>query len=937
MSIGEERVLSVSLSWRALSVPAFMLSLASCQAPALEAPLEVVLPRSIPERARPQAPVEAEPAEQKSARERRWRDLCSSAGGTTLPDLPAALVASRLEERAVALDLLRRDLAGPQGQALRDFFSVALRDPEVDALGWAELARASARLSLFEGEEAFVQSLESGSPSRRVAASDALYSLRGVWFVDAAAAEPFCGEGAPPRPALVAALRAQTERLRAHASALYIAEPSRAAQALGDPDPALRAAAVTALLGSLSSEEPPAGIDPEQIRGALLEQLKTEPNPVVLHTLVTGFLEQLGPQDACTRDGREFASALHARIASCDAGTFAPLMFGLARMPLDGSAPARDEAGVPNACSLSYATEALIAGPDETGRAGLFLEWCGGERRLGRDSIASGLRSLEAFFERQPGESDRAELRDLLLELIENGDGDPDLRAGAVRVVASAGRPEDLSRLGAALPGAPTSVAYELIGTITRLVEGVEVSTESAIAARDALVGMLSRGEASLRRRALAMLATDPLAQLAETTDAALFLAVLERDLSAEESTTLLELLARRGDPALVPLLLEHGAFTSLAAADSGVSTVLTETLGRLASGDGPLTHEVALRLLETPQSAADGDLAASEGVQRLRNALALLALLEDGAARSLSPEQHADVVRWAMELREAAGTLAGVTTEAVPTAFLLRLTELHLPVCDPDSEIGYWAYPTALLNADLFATLRLERTEVEWGRISIRTRAHFERAKIYAQSETGDLVDELEVARDLARFYVLIQENRGALREYRQIVKQESNAGLPVDTSVLELSDLRAAAGLAALEVTLPDESAPTPSAFDLTLTLVEREFWMSEPAGVRLGDLTALVERGRGAEANTATLRLLFEELPAPGVDPADAVFPEEVLWAGIESDPDGIAELRRLKASLDVPVEEEPAQADPESGPEGSEGGSQGVVEEDPPPGS
>ncbi|MCH2106274.1 MAG: hypothetical protein MK291_06500, partial [Planctomycetes bacterium] len=704
-----------------------------------------------------------------------------------------------------------------------------------------------------------------------------------------------------------------------------------------DPDPVLRAAAVSALLGSLSSEEPPAGLDPERVRVALLEQLKAEPNPIVLHTLVTGFLEQLGPQDACTRDGREFASALHARSASCDAGAFAPLVFGLARMPLDGSAPARDEAGVPNACSLSYATDALIGGPDEAGRVGLFIEWCGGGRRLGSDALASALRSLEVFFERRPAESDRAELRDLLLELIEDGERDPDLRAGAVRVVASAGRAEDLPRLGAALQGAPTSVAYELIATITRLAEGVETSTESAIAARDALVGMLSLGEASLRRRALAMLATEPLAPLAETTDAGLFLAVLERDLSSEESTTLLELLARRSDPALVPLLFDHGAFARLAAANSGVSTVLTETLGRLAAGDGPLTHEVARRLLETPLSAEDGDLAASEGVQRLRNALALLALLEDSAARSLSPAQHADVVRWAMELREAAGTLAGVTTEAVPTAFLLRLTELHLPVCDPDSEIGYWAYPTALLNADLFAALRLERTEAQWEMISIRTRAHFERAKIYAQSETGDLVDELEVARDLARFYVLIQEDRGALREYRQIVEQESGAGLTADTSVLELSDLRAAAGLAAAEVISPDEAAPTPSAFELTRTLVERDFWMSEPAGVRLGDLTALVERGRGVEANVATLRLLFEELPAPGVDPADAVFPEDVLWAGIESDPEGLMELRRLQGSLDAPVGEEPKGADPGVEPEDPGGAPQDAPEEDPPPGS
>jgi len=866
------------------------------------------------------------------ARERRWSDLCVSAGGRTLPDLPAALVTSRLEERAAALDLLGRDLAGPDGPELRDFFAVSLRDLEAEPLGWAELARASARLALYEGEPALVEGLESDSLPRQVAAREALYLLRGVWFQDSVTAEAYRGEGAPPSAALTAALRAQTERLRADATALYQADPARASLALGDPDPSLRGAAVEALLASLSFEEPPVGLDPERVRAALLERLKVEPHPLVLHTLITGFLEQLGPQDACTRDGREFASALHARSASCDAATFASLIYGLTRMPLDSSVPARDEAGVPNACSLSYATTAIVGGPAGERETGLFVEWADGTRRLERDSLASALRSLEVFFERQQDGRGRAELRELLLALIEDSERDSDLRAGAVRVVARAGRAEDLARLGAVLQDAPTSVAYELIATITKLAEGVEASSEAAIAARDALVGMLSRGEASLRRRALAMLATAPLAPLAETTDAGLFLAVLERDLSAEESMTLLELLARRGDPELVPALFEHSAFARLAATDSGVSTVLTETLGRLAAGDGPMTHEVARRLLETKPSTADGELAASEGVQRLRNALALLARLDDGAARSLSSAQHADVVGWAMELREAAGTLAGVTTEAVPTAFLLRLTELHIPVCDPDSEIGYWAYPAALLNADLFAALNLERTDAQWERVSIRTRAHFERAKIYAQSKTGDLVDELEVARDLARFYVLINEVRGALREYRQIVAQESGAGLTADTSVLELSDLRSASAIAATEGEGLAGGGQAQSAFELTLTLVQREFWMSEPAGVRLGDLSALVERGRGSEANVATLRRLFAGLPVPGVDPADAVLPEEALWRGIESDPEGLRELRRLESSLEARSEEQGGDSDEVISPDEPQGSPKDVQGEE-----
>jgi len=923
---------------RSVSSSALALSLliVGCQAPNGDSPKEAVPPQAAPSRVETKG-AQAGVVDPRAAQELRWRELWSAAGGTIPPDLPAALVTARLEERDVALSLLRRDLKGPEGNLLLWSLSSAVMDSGTPDLRWCEAARAYARLSLHENSGILAMNLEAESGSRRVAAREALFILRGVWLEDVAAAQVIFSDGAPPSKSFTAALRATTERLREHTAALYLLDPVRATTALDDPDPVLRAAAVAALLEALSLEDPVAELEPERVRSLLLERVKSEPHPLVLHTLISGLLEQLGPADVCTRDGHDFASAVHARTSSCDEMTLASLVYGLARMPLDSSVPARDEAGVPDACSLDYAAATLVGDTDERGRAGLFIEWLRGGRPLERDAVASALRSLEVFFERPLADTSRSELREVLLELIEDGDRDPDLRAGAVRVVARSGRPEDLSRLGAALEGAPTSVAYELIAAISSLAEGVEATTESAIAARDALVGMLSRGEASLRRRALAMLATEPLAHLVETTDAGLFLAVLEQDLSAEESVTLLELLARQGDPVLVAALLEHSAFVRLAAANSGVSTVLTETLGRLAAGDGPLTHEVASRLLETPLTSEGEDLAASEGVQRLRNALALLALLDESAARALNMEQHADVVRWAMELREAAGTLAGVTTEAVPTAFLLRLTELHLPECDPESEQGFWAHPTALLNADLFAALKLKRTDGQWMLITQRTRSYFERARGYAKFETGDLVDEWEVSRDLARFFVLMEETTQALQEYRRIVEQESTSGVTAATSVLDLSDLRRAAALAAEEQ--PEDPAPTPTAFDLTLTLVEREYWMSEPAGVRLGDLGALVERARGSEANIASSRLLFQGLPVPGVDPTDAVLPEDARWLGLESDPEGLAELLKLEASLSAPppAEEAPAEPDSESEPQPAEDAVLEAQDEDLAPGS
>ena len=54
-----------------------------------------------------------------------------------------------------------------------------------------------------------------------------------------------------------------------------------------------------------------------------------------------------------------------------------------------------------------------------------------------------------------------------------------------------------------------------------------------------------------------------------------------------------------------------------------------------------------------------------------------------------------------------------------------------------------------------------------------------------YAKFETEDAVDEWEVARDLARFFVSMEEKTQGLREYRRIVDQESSSGVTAASSV--------------------------------------------------------------------------------------------------------------------------------------------------------
>lgn len=825
----------------------------------------------------------------------RWQAMLLVAGSPPPPDLPAGLVAARSERSASALGLVAETLESEEAEAFLATLQALFLDEETPDLLWCAAARASAALKLEAVAPVFAVNLESMRPARRVAAADALHQMRGAWFESSAQALGQLSAGSAPTVEHLANLEAATARVREYAAELYALDSVRATAALSDADPQLRVLAARALSQAFASSAPDEAFDPARARAALLKQLQVEEHPLPLFALVSAFIEQLGSTDICTYDARAFSTALHARAAHCDVTLIAAVAHGLARMPLDPELPIRDEAGVPDACSMALAAEALES---------LLIEWLRPGRLVDVDSLASALRSLETLFERPQSPATRPELCGVLLDAIEDSIRAPSIRTGAARALALVGRPEDLPRLAACLDEAPTDVAYELVATVTKLVEGVEVSSESAIAARDALVAMLSHDEASLRRRALSLLATAPLSPLAETTDARLFLRVLEQGLPAEDSAVILELLSRRRDPALVEAILSSSAFDRLADPASGAAGFLTAALGKLASGDGQRTFAVASQLM--------GAAGVVDRVQRLRNALALHAALSDEVAESFEPEQHAAIVMWSLEFREAAGSLAGLMTDDVSTSFLERLIEVHLERCAEDSERPRWAHPTALLLADLFDALEFNPNDGVRAGFAGRTRGNFERALGYARS-TPDQVDDLLVLRDRARFFVAAGETFKAVRDYRDVVRLEGElvSGPDVPTSVLGLTDLRDAAELAAIDGMF--EADALPSAVDLTLALISIEAWFSEPHGVRLEDLSSLVERVGGSEPLRARVRPLFVGLPTLDIDPVDAVLPTGVPWLGLEGDTELLEVLRALAAALDAPLAELSSEAD------------------------
>ncbi len=831
----------------------------------------------------------------------RWQAMWLVAGSPPPPDLPAALVTARLERAASALGMVAELLEGEDAEDYQSSLRALFLDDTTPDLLWCAAARASASLRLEEVASIFATNLESERSARRVAAADALHEMRGAWFKSSSEAMEHLAAGPPPSGEHLETLNSITRRAHEYAAELFALDKSRAADALDDVDPKLRVLAARALAQVFAASDTEGGFDPARARAALLKRLEIEEHPEPFFALVSAFLEQLGPADICTHDARAFSAALHARAASCDVTLVAPIAHGLARMPLDPELSSRDEAGVPDACSMALAEETL-----ET----LLVEWLQQGRLVDADSLASALRSLETLFERPLIAASKPALSGVLLDAIEDPARTPSVRTGAARALALVGRPEDLPRLAACLQEAPTDVAYELVATITQLVEGVEISSESAIAARDALVATLSLDEASLRQRALSLLATEPLAPLAETTDARLFLLVLEQDLSTEDSEVLLELLSRRRAPELVDGILASSAFSRLADPASGTAGFLALALGKLAAGDGPRTFAAATQLMKSA--------GAVDRVQRLRNALALHAALPDLSAQSLQADEHATIVRWSLELREAAGSLAGVTAEPVPIAFLERLIDVHLVRCAEDAERARWAHPTALLLADLFDAFQFDSGDLARVPFVGRTTGNFERALGYARS-TPEREDDLLVLRDRARFNVAAGDTYRALSDYRDVVKREAEPSNDPEapSSVLGLTDLRRAATLAADKAL--SGPADLPSAVDLTLALISREAWSSESQGVRLEDLRALVERAGLSEPDRARVRPLFVGLPVPEIDLAGAVLPKDVPWLGLEGDPEQLIVLRALADDLDEPLSPEPSSEAPEAGSE------------------
>jgi hypothetical protein len=294
----------------------------------------------------------------------------------------------------------------------------------------------------------------------------------------------------------------------------------------------------------------------------------------------------------------------------------------------------------------------------------------------------------------------------------------------------------------------------------------------------------------------------------------------------------------------------------------------------------------------------------------------------------ALTPRQHHDIVLWATELREAAGSLPG------GQGFLARLNLHHLPACQADAQDpSKLEHVRALFLSDLIALDPAAGTAVD-------VLVHFDAALALA-AQHQDRLRRALVLRDRARFGFQAGRKAAALADYRALFDSELPA-TPVEagalgsrSGVLEQGDLRRGAGLVAGEpADTPESRARAAEALRISFVLVQDPIWKLEPAAVRAQDLRELAERALRAGEVQAIERVaaLFAQVPdLPELPPATEPpapestppvlppAPEGALWAGLLGTREqhaALVDLRdRLRAARDslrgpAPVAELPS---------------------------
>ena len=836
------------------------------------------------------------------------------AGMEVPPTVTANRRGERDADRGVALGWIRARLEDPEAwdlwvQIVRQLLS----GTRSSTLACAA-ARTVGELREYRLAGELAAALGSPDPEVEHASRQALFALYLRWFEDPAAYESagisgqeFCNEE------LYAVALGFEKDARDRGVKLLTYEPQRASAALGDHDPRMRAAGV-ASLGRVGN-----GGTAEAI-ARLLEHLDREIDSGAYLATIEALLQTQAAAAPDAPDLRLLREALRRTIDGDTIGLQAPAAQALARLPWAETVEGPDSVLV----GIDMLVDQLHQLTDP-------------ERLTDRDVLIASLKSLQTLCGRAgslglPMVEHVNGLRAQITQLIEDEQEFEGVRVASAQLLPMVGTTEDISRAVDVLdaPGSSPEFRYTLLGVLGDMTRELESDDPVARQVLITLLRRLSGDDTNLRRRALSYLTDEKLAPLTAVAEAEVFVEALGRETVPDLQAQLLELVARHGRRAELDQLIALSNFDAVANGGPAGISHLVQAMRQLADGDALATLRGAARLL-----AVDND---STRVLRLREVLRLVGGMDQAAAEGVPPNFDQAIVRWATELRQAAGSVPG------GEAFLHRLVEVHIPGSQGAEEISATelAHVQALFLSDLIALDPAAGDEAE-------VLARFGEALELAE-EAGDVRRCALVRRDRARFQLAREEGGEALSDYRKLFLTELEPDGGQAASVLELGDLRRGGELLFASVTEDDAGRLVAfEALRVSLALVNRTTWKREPATVRAQDLSDLALRSaRVDRLDGLDLALpLFEGLPelppepVEGEDPTPLpAAPEGVSWAGLLDSREVHArllelraELREQRARLTAP---EPAEGDspPEETTTEEEGGAESPppVEED-----
>ncbi|MFT5285465.1 MAG: hypothetical protein ACI8TQ_001630 [Planctomycetota bacterium] len=805
-------------------------------------------------------------------------ELFLEAGRQVPPGLAATRVRERELEREAALNLLRAELSSTSDRRENWMLAFgAILESRAARNGiWPVAANLVGELDLYEFNQALMAGFESADqPYVQLVAARTLTRLYGTKPIAGVAFLPPFSPNAETKY-LLRLLRRSEQRVLDLQKSLLAENVERALSAIGSSFPEVRLAAAL----ELSDAAAKGSVDSDRLWDVLLEAIGTEASADAFHAELDALLDLcrgLAPDGVKTKSLRDL---LLRKSAEVPEAFLLGLAKGISRLKWE---PGDDRPQTNLRAAGRYLSTLLSRMADA---------------RYGDEDVTSGvLNALDVVFNKvenlvKDGRGDAGDwlrgsaARQPSLQLLGDSNQSDTVRRRAAGVLSKVALAEDIGLMLAVLKDedTQTGLKYELLGTVESLLG--ELTSMGGYRVVKMLFDFLENPQVDLRRRALFILGSNKVKHFVRKSDLGRILSRLEVESIKDLKSSLLLLLRQYGGPEALEPLLTSASFDALALSDTALVGELAEALSELSNGNPKAVMESATRM-----AVVDEDVNRTE---RLVQCLRLVAELAEAEARSLSPDQHELVVGWVQAVRFSGIQLQDSLENG--EVFLNRLIDIHLPlaVASEEPSDSKWLYTRALLLRDLAVIGSPELAD--------EAREHFTKALRTAERQTNPIL-AARIRRDRARF---------SLNSDRRVIALDDLSVLfaePDWRNLLELSDLRTLVVLQTELATEAERAGTESLAFTVLYELVNRAAWRDDIIGVRLNDVTMLVDHAIATadEANINLVLGLLAELPS-GTEAGESIASDEVsalpaIWNGLDRDPDQLQTLQELESKLKV----------------------------------